>query len=294
MAIERTIPLMFKARVQACPDIIAQASKNEKGEFEKFTYARLYKDVIQFAAGLKKLGIRRADNVAFFSDNRREWLIADLAILSLGAIDVPRGKDSMAVELRFITSFAGCVFGIFKHHKFLKKKFRYHINNHCNAEHNVFNGLETGVFCREIIAEQYRNGRKNKVVAEHLEHSYGNIVCRLKGKFAVEGEIPHNRKNKGNKVNRAVLVAHYTGKALVVLHKLLNKIRFYKNLIHQCEAAHLNNPGRGGETGVFYELQNILFKRFRLLFGRGRPVCVKIFVVFHLFLPIFISRYNIL
>ncbi|MBR6216482.1 MAG: AMP-binding protein, partial [Spirochaetaceae bacterium] len=121
MAIERTIPLMFKARVQACPDIIAQASKNEKGEFEKFTYARLYKDVIQFAAGLKKLGIRRADNVAFFSDNRREWLIADLAILSLGAIDVPRGKDSMAAELRFITSFAGCVFGIFENSRQLEK-----------------------------------------------------------------------------------------------------------------------------------------------------------------------------
>lgn len=121
MAIERTIPLMFKARVQASPDIIAQASKNEKGVFEKFSYAQLYKDVIQFAAGLKKLGIRRADNVAFFSDNRREWLIADLAILSLGAIDVPRGKDSMAAELRFITSFAGCVFGIFENSRQLEK-----------------------------------------------------------------------------------------------------------------------------------------------------------------------------
>lgn len=121
MAIERTIPLMFKARVQASPDIIAQASKNEKGMFEKFSYAQLYKDVIQFAAGLKKLGIRRADNVAFFSDNRREWLIADLAILSLGAIDVPRGKDSMAAELRFITSFAGCVFGIFENSRQLEK-----------------------------------------------------------------------------------------------------------------------------------------------------------------------------
>lgn len=121
MSIERTIPLMFKARVQASPDIIAQASKNEKGEFEKFSYAHLYKDVIQFAAGLKKIGIRRADKIAFFSDNRREWLIADLAILSLGAIDVPRGKDSMATELRFITSFAGCVFGIFENSRQLEK-----------------------------------------------------------------------------------------------------------------------------------------------------------------------------
>ena len=121
MAIEKTIPLMFQAKVQANPDIIAQAAKNEKGEFEKFSYARLYKDVIQFAAGLQKIGVQRADKIAFFSDNRREWLIADLAILSLGAIDVPRGKDSMAAELRFITSFAGCVFGIFENTQQLEK-----------------------------------------------------------------------------------------------------------------------------------------------------------------------------
>ncbi len=121
MSIERTIPLMFQARVQANPDIIAQASKNEKGEFEKYTYSHLYKDVIRFASGLQKIGIKRADNVAFFSDNRREWLIADLALLSLGAVDVPRGKDSMPAELRFITAFAGCVFGIFENSRQLEK-----------------------------------------------------------------------------------------------------------------------------------------------------------------------------
>ena len=54
MSIEKTIPLMFKARVLSNPDIIAQAAKNEKGAFEYFTYKRLYDDVILFASALKK------------------------------------------------------------------------------------------------------------------------------------------------------------------------------------------------------------------------------------------------
>ena len=163
MAIERTIPLMFKARVQASPDIIAQASKNEKGVFEKFTYARLYKDMIQFAAGLKKLGIRRADNVAFFSDNRREWLIADLAILSLGAIDVPRGKDSMAAELRFITSFAGCVFGIFENSRQLEKILE--------------NVSDVPLFKTAIVIETPDENTKQKASEAGIEvHSFEEIM----------------------------------------------------------------------------------------------------------------------
>lgn len=45
--------------------------------------------VIKFAAGLKKSGIKKGDRVAILSKNRPEWVIADLAVLSLGAVVVP-------------------------------------------------------------------------------------------------------------------------------------------------------------------------------------------------------------
>ncbi len=41
------------------------------------------------AAGLERLGVRRGDRVILLSDNRPEWHIADLAVMDLGAIDVP-------------------------------------------------------------------------------------------------------------------------------------------------------------------------------------------------------------
>lgn len=41
------------------------------------------------AAGLSELGVSPGDRVVLFSDNRPEWHMSDLAILSLGAVDVP-------------------------------------------------------------------------------------------------------------------------------------------------------------------------------------------------------------
>jgi len=41
------------------------------------------------ASGLEKLGIARGERVMLLSDNRPEWHMADLAVVDLGAIDVP-------------------------------------------------------------------------------------------------------------------------------------------------------------------------------------------------------------
>jgi long-chain acyl-CoA synthetase len=108
MAIEATVPLVFQARVRSYPDIVVQAYKNEAGVFITRTYAQLYGDVLDFATALVSVGVQRGDHVGLISDNRREWLISDLAILSLGAADVPRGCDSMTGEIAFILSTTEC------------------------------------------------------------------------------------------------------------------------------------------------------------------------------------------
>ncbi len=120
---EKNIPLLLKARANQYPEITAQAYKDKDGVFQYVPYSKMYEQVILFAVGLESIGIKRGDNVAFISDNRREWFISDLAILSLGAIDVPRGCDSMSTEIRFIISFSDCQFGIFENCKQLEKVF---------------------------------------------------------------------------------------------------------------------------------------------------------------------------
>ncbi|MCQ2576163.1 MAG: long-chain fatty acid--CoA ligase [Treponema sp.] len=110
----KNIPLLFKDRVEKYPESPCQAAKDDTGTYQYYTYSQVYQSVIKMALALKTLGVKKGSNVALISDNRKEWLITDLAILSLGGADVPRGCDSMGTEIRFIISFADCEIGFFE------------------------------------------------------------------------------------------------------------------------------------------------------------------------------------
>ncbi|MCS7014144.1 MAG: long-chain fatty acid--CoA ligase [Chloroherpetonaceae bacterium] len=59
------------------------------GRYQGITHDALRADVDAFAAYLHSIGIRKGDRVAILSENRPEWVVSDMAILKLGAIDVP-------------------------------------------------------------------------------------------------------------------------------------------------------------------------------------------------------------
>ncbi len=105
---EQTIPKMLQSIQQRYPTVNAQLWKDDKGQYNPTTYTDLYDEVLIFAAGLQNIGVKRGDHIGLISDNRREWLISDLAILSLGAADVPRGRDAMSHEITYILSFPEC------------------------------------------------------------------------------------------------------------------------------------------------------------------------------------------
>src|SRR5688572_18886401 len=52
------------------------------------------------ALGLASLGIRPGDRIALLSENRPEWSIVDMAILSLGAINVRSEERRVGKECR--------------------------------------------------------------------------------------------------------------------------------------------------------------------------------------------------
>jgi long-chain acyl-CoA synthetase len=66
--------------------------------------------VRQVAMGLRALGLRAGDRVAVLSENRPEWPIADLAILSLGAINVPIYTTQAVEQVRYILQDSGARF----------------------------------------------------------------------------------------------------------------------------------------------------------------------------------------
>jgi len=103
-----TIPQLFLEVEREHGTRPAQYIKQPDGSFVPRSYSELKEEVYAFAVGLAGLGVSRRDHVGLISENRPEWLVADLAIQSLGAADVPRGNDTIPPELAFILGFAEC------------------------------------------------------------------------------------------------------------------------------------------------------------------------------------------
>jgi long-chain acyl-CoA synthetase len=59
------------------------------GAWRSISWADAARQVAALAASLKRIGLERGDRVALVSENRPEWLIADLGIMAAGCITVP-------------------------------------------------------------------------------------------------------------------------------------------------------------------------------------------------------------
>jgi long-chain acyl-CoA synthetase len=63
--------------------------------------------VRKIALGLASLGVRAGDRVAIISENRPEWSLVDLAILSLGGVNVPIYTTQAVDQIRYILENSG-------------------------------------------------------------------------------------------------------------------------------------------------------------------------------------------
>jgi len=70
--------------------------------YESLSYYELKKETIKLALALKKLGFKAGDKAIIFSENRPEWVITDLALISLGAVSVPIHNVLSPVQLEVI------------------------------------------------------------------------------------------------------------------------------------------------------------------------------------------------
>jgi len=84
----RSLPAMFFVQVDRAGDKPFLWAKRD-ARYRPTGWAAAARDVRRLAVGLRSLGIGRGDRVALISENRPEWIIADLAIMTAGAITVP-------------------------------------------------------------------------------------------------------------------------------------------------------------------------------------------------------------
>ena len=76
-------------------------------EWVHISAASFVERVQSVALGLASLGIRPGDRIALLSENRPEWSIVDLAILSLGAINVPIYTTQAVDQVEYILTDSG-------------------------------------------------------------------------------------------------------------------------------------------------------------------------------------------
>ena len=73
-----------------------------EGKFLSLSWLEVQKKVNALAKGLISLGILKGDRVVILSENRPEWQIADLAIMSIGGITVPAYTTSTTSDYKHI------------------------------------------------------------------------------------------------------------------------------------------------------------------------------------------------
>jgi long-chain acyl-CoA synthetase len=79
------------------------------GAWQPWTWAEVDAGVREVSRGLRALGVEPGDRVVIVSENRPEWLIADIAIMSCGAITVPAYTTNTESDHRHILTNSGAV-----------------------------------------------------------------------------------------------------------------------------------------------------------------------------------------
>lgn len=106
----KTLAEMFNAvfaHYHGRTDKFALARKVE-GKYQGITHDELRKDALAFAGFLKSVGIEKGDRVAILSENRPQWVVADIATMMIGAVNVPLYPSLPPNQIAYIIQNAEC------------------------------------------------------------------------------------------------------------------------------------------------------------------------------------------
>jgi long-chain acyl-CoA synthetase len=120
-----TIPEMFwrlteKFAGDTRPMLLQKVDDTYRGL--RYTEVRSRTEI--FAYGLASLGLKKGDRVAIIAENRPEWVISDIAIVSLGGVDVPVYPTMTAKQIEYIFNDAGVRMAIVSNQFQLNKVMR--------------------------------------------------------------------------------------------------------------------------------------------------------------------------
>jgi len=101
------------------------------GQYKPISYSDYRRKVELFALGLASLGVNRGDRVSIIAENRPEWVIADMAMVILGVVNVPIYPTLTPKQIEYIYNDAAIRFAVVSNAFQLNKveKIRSHVKS---------------------------------------------------------------------------------------------------------------------------------------------------------------------
>ncbi|MCB9206321.1 MAG: AMP-binding protein [Ignavibacteriales bacterium] len=107
-----SIPMMFEQSVKKYPNNVMMLEKKD-GKYVGTSYKEMQKIIHNFSAGLHQLGLKHGERAALISEGRNDWVMSEMAIVFIGAINVPISvKVDELNDLKFRLAHSGCKFVI--------------------------------------------------------------------------------------------------------------------------------------------------------------------------------------
>ncbi len=82
----------------------------DRGIWQEFSWREYAAQSRAFGLGLVAMGLRAGEKVAILSDNRPEWLFAELGTLAVGGIAVGVYQDAIAREIGYVADHADATY----------------------------------------------------------------------------------------------------------------------------------------------------------------------------------------
>ncbi len=149
------------------------------GKYAGINYDELRDLVESFAVGLLSLGVKKGDRVGIASENRVKWIIADLGILSVGAIDVPVFPTLTAKQEEYIFNHCEASVIVVSNDLQLKKILEVRDNlpslRHIIVMNNKFSSDDVSIYSMDDIIKR---GEKLKS-REERRKTVSDIVAKI-------------------------------------------------------------------------------------------------------------------